>query len=82
MIVIMTSMATTLEAVEAGGHTVDVIIVVRLLLVHTISLIILDSPRTSAHPRLPRARPIGRPVPRSGVVLQPLNSGGGVIDLT
>ena len=83
MIVIMMSMVTTLEAVEeAGGHTVDVIIVVRLLLVHTISLIILDSPRTSAHPSLPRARPIGRPIPRSGVVLQPLNSGGGVIDLT
>ena len=36
MIVIMMSMVTTLEAVEeAGGHTVGVIIVVRLLLGHT-----------------------------------------------
>ena len=36
MIVIMMSMVTTLEAVEeAGVHTVGVIIVVRLLLVHT-----------------------------------------------
>ena len=34
MIVIMMSMVTTLEAVEAGGHTVGVIIVVRLLFVH------------------------------------------------